>query len=164
LPTPTARIPRLAEVAIAAAVIVLDQITKALVRHDLGLYETYEIIPGVVSLVHGRNVGMAFGVFSGGGLPAQAVVLAFLSGAVLLLVLAHWRRLADGPILLRLALSLIAGGAVGNLIDRVRLGYVTDFVHVYWREHQWPDFNVADSAISIGIVLLLLDAVRPRPD
>ena len=107
---------------------------------------------------------MAFGVFAGGGLPAQAVVLAILSGAVLVLVLAHWRRLGEGPILLRLALSLIAGGAIGNLIDRVRLGYVTDFVHVYWREHQWPDFNVADSAISIGIVLLLLDAVRPRRD
>jgi signal peptidase II len=85
-----------------------------------------------------------------------------LSGAVLLLVLAHWRRLAEGPLSLRLALSLVAGGAIGNLIDRVRLGYVTDFVHVYWRSHVWPDFNVADSAISIGIVLLLLDAVRPR--
>ena len=107
---------------------------------------------------------MAFGVLSGGGLPAQAVVLAILSGVVLLLVLAHWRRLAEGPVLLRIALALIAGGAVGNLIDRVRLGYVTDFVHVYWRDHQWPDFNLADSAISIGIVLLLLDAVRPRPD
>jgi signal peptidase II len=156
--------PRLAEAAIALAVIVLDQVTKALVRHELRLYETHEIIPGLASLVHGRNVGMAFGVFSGGGLPAQAVVLAILSGVVLLVVLAHWRRLAEGPILLRLALALIAGGAVGNLIDRVRLGYVTDFVHLYWREHQWPDFNLADSAISIGIVLLLLDAVRPRRD
>jgi signal peptidase II len=76
----------------------------------------------------------------------------------------HWRRLAEAPLALRIALSLVAGGAVGNLIDRVRLGYVTDFVHVYWRQHQWPDFNVADSAISIGIVLLLLDAVRSRPD
>jgi signal peptidase II len=156
--------PRLAEAAVALAVIVLDQVTKAVVRQELRLYETHEIIPGLASLVHGRNVGMAFGVFSGGGLPAQAVVLAILSGVVLLVVLAHWRRLAEGPILLRLALALIAGGAVGNLIDRVRLGYVTDFVHLYWREHQWPDFNLADSAISIGIVLLLLDAVRPRRD
>jgi signal peptidase II len=156
--------PRLAEAAIALAVIVLDQLTKALVRHDLRLYETYEIIPGLASLVHGRNVGMAFGVFSGGGLPAQAVVLAVLSGVVLLVVLAHWRRLAEGPILLRIALALIAGGAVGNLIDRVRLGYVTDFVHLYWGGHQWPDFNLADSAISIGIVMLLFDAVRPRRD
>jgi signal peptidase II len=89
-------------------------------------------------------------------------VLALLSGVVLLVVLAHWRRLAEGPILLRLALALIAGGAVGNLIDRVRLGYVTDFVHLHWRGHQWPDFNLADSAISIGIVLLLFDAVRSR--
>ena len=144
------------------AVIVLDQVTKALVRHHMRLYQTHEIIPGLVSLVHGRNVGMAFGVFSAGGLPAQAAVLAVLSGIVLLLVLAHWRRLAEGPVALRLALALIAGGAIGNLVDRVRLGYVTDFVHVYWRSHEWPDFNVADSAISIGIVLLLFDAVRPR--
>ena len=108
---------------------------------------------------------MAFGVLSGGGLPAQAAVLAVLSGGVLLLVLvplaAAGRRARR---CCALALALIAGGAVGNLIDRVRLGYVTDFVHVYWRGHQWPDFNVADSAITVGIVLLLVDAVRPQPD
>ena len=142
--------------------VALDQLTKALVRRWMPLYDDHEIIPGLVSLVHGRNRGMAFGVFSGGGLPAQTVVLAVLSGAVLLLVLAHWHRLGEGPMLVKVALALIAAGAVGNLIDRIRLGYVTDFVHVYWRSHQWPDFNVADSAISIGILLLLVDAVRPR--
>jgi signal peptidase II len=145
------------------AVVVLDQVTKALVRDRLPLYHDYEIIPGLLSLVHGRNRGMAFGVFSGGGLPRQAVVLAVVSGAVLLLVIAHWHRLSAGPALARIALALVAGGAVGNLVDRVRLGYVTDFVHVYWGRHVWPDFNVADSAISVGIVLLLLDALRPRP-
>jgi signal peptidase II len=161
LPKPPAR---LLEIGLALAVIVTDQITKGLVRRDLPLYQTHEIIPGLVALVHGRNQGMAFGVLSGGGLPAQAAVLAILSAVVLLLVVAHWRRLAGGPVLLRAALSLVAGGAVGNLIDRVRLGYVTDFVHVYWRQHQWPDFNVADSAITVGIVLLLVDAVRTRPE
>jgi len=155
---------RFLEIGLALGVIVADQATKALIRRDLPLYETREIIPGLLSLVHGRNIGMAFGVFSGGGLPAQAAVLAVVSAGVLLLVLSQWRRLADGPVLLRAALSLVAGGAVGNLVDRIRLGYVTDFVHVYWRTHQWPDFNVADSAISIGIVLLLVDALRPRPD
>jgi len=144
-------------------VVLFDQLTKALVRSRLRLYHDYEIIPGLVSLVHGRNRGMAFGVLSGGRLPAQALVLAVLSGAVLVLVIAHWHRLSDGPALARVALALIAGGAVGNLIDRIRLGYVTDFVHVYWATHVWPDFNVADSAISVGIVLLLIDAVRPRP-
>jgi signal peptidase II len=63
----------------------------------------------------------------------------------------------------RIALALVLGGAVGNLIDRVRLGYVVDFVHVYWREHVWPDFNVADSAITVGVILLILDILRePR--
>jgi signal peptidase II len=161
LPKPPARV---LEIGLALGVIALDQATKALVRRELPLYEEHEIIPGLVALVHGRNRGMAFGVFSAGGLPAQAAVLAVLSAGVLLLVVSHWRRLGGGPALLRIALSLVAGGAVGNLIDRVRLGYVTDFVHVYWRAHQWPDFNVADSAISIGIVLLIADAVRTRPD
>jgi len=161
-PSPPRSIPRFAEVGLALAVVVLDQLTKAVVRHRFRLYESHDIIPGLVSLVHGRNRGMAFGVLSSGGLPAQAIVLAVLSAAVLLLVIVHWRRLGEGPRLLRVALALVAGGAIGNLIDRVRLGYVTDFVHVYWRRYEWPDFNVADSAITIGIVLLLVDALRGR--
>src|SRR5258706_4671751 len=133
--------PRLVEAAIALAVIVLDQVTKALVRHDLRLYETYEIIPGLASLVHGRNVGMAFGVLSGGGLPAQAVVLAVLSGVVLLVVLAHWRRLAEGPILLRIALALIAGGALGNLLARLPLRSPTHLLPVSSPGHDSPAFT-----------------------
>ena len=154
--------PRFAEAALAVAVVVLDQVTKAVVRRRFRLYESLDIIPGLLSLVHGRNRGMAFGFLSAGGLPAQAVVLAVLSAGVLLLVIVHWRRIGEGPTLLRVALALVAGGAVGNLIDRVRYGYVTDFVHVYWRRYEWPDFNVADSAITIGIVLLLVDALRGR--
>jgi signal peptidase II len=153
---------RLAEAFLALAVIVLDQVTKALVRRHMVLYDDHEIIPGLVSLVHGRNRGLAFGVFSGGDLPAQSIVLAVLSAAVLVLVVVQWRRLAEGPAATRIAMALIAGGAIGNLIDRLRLGYVTDFVHVYWRGHVWPDFNVADSAITVGIVLMLADAIRPR--
>lgn len=164
LPKAPVPLSRVLEVALAVGVVAVDQVTKAIVRRDLPLYEAHEIIPGLVALVHGRNPGMAFGVFSAGGLPAQAALLAVLSGGVLLLVIDQWRRLAEGPVFVRIALVLIAGGAVGNLIDRVRLGYVTDFVHVYWRGHEWPDFNVADSAITVGIVLLLADAVRPRRD
>jgi signal peptidase II len=152
----------LADVALFAAIVAADQATKALVRGRMRLYESHEIIPGLLSLVHGRNPGMAFGIFSGGGLPFQAVVLTVVSLAVLAVVIFQWRRLAQGPALLRLAMVLIAAGAVGNLLDRLRHGYVTDFVHVYWGRHSWPDFNVADSAISIGIVVLLLDAVWPR--
>jgi signal peptidase II len=58
------------------------------------------------------------------------------------------------------ALALVLGGAIGNLIDRTRLGYVVDFVHAYWRQHQWPDFNVADSAITVGVALLVIDILR----
>jgi signal peptidase II len=153
---------RYSEPFLALCIVVLDQVTKALVRGRFRLYESQDIIPGLLGLVHGRNRGMAFGVLSRGGLPAQTIVLAVLSTAVLLFVILHWRKLGEGPRLPRVALALVAGGAVGNLIDRVRLGYVTDFVHVYWRRWEWPDFNVADSAITIGIVLLIFDAVRGR--
>jgi signal peptidase II len=72
-------------------------------------------------------------------------------------------RLPSEARLPRLALALVLGGAIGNLIDRLRFGYVVDFIHVYWRQHVWPDFNLADSAISTGVVLLLLDMLRsPR--
>ena len=82
----------------------------------------------------------------------------------------YFVRLPAGARLPRLALALVLGGAVGNLLDRVRLGYVVDFIHVYWRQHQWPDFNVADSAITVGVILLVFDILRssghdasPRP-
>jgi len=87
-----------------------------------------------------------------------------MSGIALAALTYYARTIPREERLPRFALSLVIGGAIGNLIDRVRLGYVVDFIHVYWGRHQWPDFNVADSAISIGIVLLLLDAVRPRRD
>jgi signal peptidase II len=69
-------------------------------------------------------------------------------------------RLPPSARLPQIALAFVLGGAVGNLIDRLRHGYVTDFIHVYWKHHQWPDFNVADSAITVGVCLLLLDMVR----
>ena len=87
-------------------------------------------------------------------------LLAALSVLALLAIALYFLRLPAGARLPRLALALVLGGAVGNLIDRMRLGYVVDFVHAYWRQHQWPDFNVADSAITVGVTLLVLDILR----
>ena len=115
---------------------------------------------GLLSLSHVRNRGAAFGLLSDWDIPYQSALLAALSVLALLAIALYFLRLPAAARLPRLALALVLGGAVGNLIDRVRLGYVVDFVHVYWRQHQWPDFNVADSAITVGVALLVLDILR----
>lgn len=146
--------------ATAAAVVVLDQLTKALVVRTLALHEYVPVVDGLLSISHVRNRGAAFGIFSDWNLPYQPALLAALSLGALAAIAFYFFRLPSSARLPRVALALVLGGAVGNLLDRVRLGYVVDFVHVYWREHQWPDFNVADSAITVGVALLVLDILR----
>jgi signal peptidase II len=148
--------------ALSLLVMAVDQAVKWLVRRTLRLHEEHTIVPGLVSLIHGRNRGLAFGLLSGAPLPAQALVLAVASAIILILLVLSWRALTGSSRRAEVALALIVGGAAGNLADRIRLGYVTDFVHLYWRQHDWPDFNVGDSAISVGVTLLLIDALVPR--
>lgn len=156
---------------IVAAVVVLDQLTKAWVQRSIGVHESRPVIDGFLSLTHGRNPGIAFGVLSEGGLPFQALALTVLGVVAVVALSAYALRVTPVHRLRLVALSLVIGGAVGNLIDRVRYGSVVDFIHVYWRTHAWPDFNVADSAISVGVTLLVLEGLfsrggeedRPRP-
>jgi signal peptidase II len=143
-----------------AAIVVLDQATKAVVVRTLALHQYVPLVDGLLSLSHVRNRGAAFGLLSEWDVPHQAVLLSALSVFALLAIALYFLRLPAAARLPRLALALVLGGAVGNLIDRVRLGYVVDFVHAYWRQHQWPDFNVADSAITVGVTLLVLDILR----
>ena len=153
-------------VLIAAAVVVLDQLTKRAVQRAIPLHESRSVIDGLLSLTHGRNPGIAFGVLSEGGLPFQAVALTVL-GLVAVVALSIYAFKVPATQQLRLtALALVVGGAIGNLLDRIRYGSVVDFIHVYWGPHQWPDFNVADSAITTAVVLLLVEGfVSPRgPD
>jgi signal peptidase II len=145
---------------VMAAVVLVDQATKALVVRTLGLHEYVPLVDGLLSLSHVRNRGAAFGLLSNWDVPYQSVLLSALSLAALAAIGAYFVRLPWGARLPRVALALVLGGAFGNLIDRIRLGYVVDFVHLYWREHQWPDFNAADSAITIGVTLLVLDILR----
>jgi signal peptidase II len=149
--------------AVLSAVVVLDQVTKAIIVRKLDLHEYRPIIDGLLSLSHVNNRGAAFGFLSDARLPYQPVLLSVLSFAALVAIAYYFVRLPASARLPRLALALVLGGAVGNLIDRLRLGYVVDFIHVYWRQHAWPDFNVADSAITVGVVLLILDILfEPR--
>jgi signal peptidase II len=137
---------------VMAALVVLDQWTKALVVRSLALHEYVPVIDGLLSLSHG--------LLSDWDIPYQSALLSALSVLALLAIALYFLRLPATARLPRLALALVLGGAVGNLIDRVRLGYVVDFVHAYWRHHQWPDFNVADSAITVGVTLLVIDILR----
>lgn len=144
-------------VLIAAAVVVLDQVTKEAVQRAIPLHGSRPVIDGLLSLTHGRNPGIAFGVLSEGGLPFQAAALTVM-GLVAVIALSVYAFKVPPTQKLRLTgLALVVGGAIGNLIDRVRYGSVVDFIHVYWRSHQWPDFNVADSAITTAVILLLLE-------
>ena len=147
---------------IAGTIVVLDQITKALALAHLSPASPVHIVDGFLALTLVMNAGLAFGLL--GGLPeAWRWTIALLS-VIALLVLARvaMRVLADGGWVARLAVALVFGGAVGNLIDRARFGAVVDFVDVYYRAYHWPAFNVADSAISVGVVLLALRLVT-RP-
>jgi signal peptidase II len=149
--------------ALLGVVVLIDQGTKALISGFLELHEYRPLIDGLLSLSCVHNRGAAFGVLNEAGLPHQSVVLSVLSLAALGAIAYYFVRLPAAARLPRIALALVLGGAIGNLIDRLRLGYVVDFIHVYWHEHAWPDFNAADSAITVGVVLLILDILRePR--
>lgn len=143
-----------------AAIVLLDQVTKAIVVRSLALHEYVPLVDGLLSLSHVRNRGAAFGLLSDWDVPYQSLLLSVLSLCALVAIVLYFLRLPPAARLPRVALALVLGGAAGNLLDRARLGYVVDFVHAYWRQHQWPDFNVADSAITIGVTLLVLDILR----
>jgi len=152
---------RLPEAVLLGTIVVLDQITKEILKRSLDLHEYRPVVDGLLSLSHVRNRGAAFGLLADAGLPFQGPVLAVVSLLALGAIAGYaWRLPAEARIP-RLALAFILGGAIGNLMDRVRFGYVVDFIHVYWNQHSWPDFNVADSAISTGVALLVLDMLRP---
>lgn len=141
-------------------VLVLDQWTKALIENRIELHRSIEIVPGLFHLSHVRNSGVAFGLFPTGGEALATLLLTLAVGAVLGGVLWFFLRTPSEERMLLVALALVLGGAIGNLIDRVTTGAVTDFLAVFIGSYRWPDFNVADSAISIGIGLLLLDSFR----
>jgi len=151
---------RLGYALLTVFVVAADQAAKWLVRRSLDLHEYREVVSGLLSLSHVRNHGAAFGILSDADLPYQAALFVSLSLVALGAIVLYTRRLPAQALLPQTALALILGGAIGNLIDRVAYGYVTDFIHVYWKAYSWPDFNVADSAITTGVCLLLLDMLR----
>ena len=147
---------------LAGAIVALDQVTKIVALGHLQLGVPVPIIDGLLSLTLVLNPGLAFGLL--GTIPPtwRWVVAALSLVALAVLVRVALRVLPTGGWPSRLAIGLIFGGAVGNLIDRARFGAVVDFVDVYWREWHWPAFNVADSAITVGVALLALRLMSER--
>jgi signal peptidase II len=150
--------------AASGLVIAGDRITKLTIQHSMTRFDAVSIVPGWLRIVHTENPGAAFGVLAEGNPYLRSAVLIGVSAAVLVFVaLALWGRGSSfNTPLTRFGLSLILGGAIGNLYDRVLYGAVTDFVEVYHGAWSFPAFNVADSAITVGAGLLLIDLLRPR--
>jgi signal peptidase II len=147
-----------------AAIVVVDQVTKAVVDRTMPLHHSIPIIDGFFNLTYIRNTGAAFGIFSGSH---EVFRLPFLIGVSILaigFILMMLKRLRDGETGLTLALAFILGGAAGNLIDRILYGEVIDFLDVYWSHYHWPAFNVADSCITIGVGITLFYLIRAKGD
>ena len=162
---------RLTAFGLSAAVIALDRVTKLWVEAAISPYEAIPVIPGFFDLIYTRNRGIAFGLFADAQGHLRPVLLIGVALAVLCAVAVLIWRLPGRPEpqhrWLPVALGLIFGGAAGNLYDRIVHGSVTDFLDVYIGDWHWPAFNVADSAITTGALLLVLESVlrthRPEP-
>lgn len=147
----TGRYSRLA--AIAGAVVAADQVTKAIILAAVERYEIIPVIPGYFNITHIRNPGGAFGLLADGGWLLRRAVFVAVSSLAAILVLYFYRRTPPTHPWLRAGFALIFGGAIGNLIDRIRFGEVIDFLDVYAGRFHWPAFNVADSAITVGVTI-----------
>jgi signal peptidase II len=157
-PPPSRRI----EIWLPTAIVALDQLTKAIVRSTVPLHDSVTVVPGLVDLTHVRNTGAAFGILNAVDFPFKTVVIAMIATAALISVGLYAASLAHHQLVARIGLTLIIGGAAGNLLDRVVAGSVVDFVDVYWRSYHFWAFNVADSAITIGVVVMILDMLGAR--
>jgi len=145
------------ELITALVVIALDQLTKAILRQTLPLHESVPVIPGFLDLTRVHNTGAAFGMLNTVDFPFKTVVLSIVALVALAGVAVYAATVPLNDRLARLGIAGVLGGAVGNLIDRATTGYVLDFVDCYWNGWHFWAFNVADAAISIGVVFMILD-------
>jgi signal peptidase II len=156
----------------AGAIVVADQLTKAAIRAHVPLHGSRPVIPGFLDLTHVQNSGAAFGILNAVDFPHKAAIIALVATVALVSIAVFAAGLSPHQRFARFGLALILGGAAGNLVDRATVGYVVDFVDVYWRDYHFWAFNVADSAITIGVIGMMLDvlgvgngnaAAKPEP-
>jgi signal peptidase II len=144
---------------VAGVLVLLDQATKLLVFNTMPLYDVIPIVPGFFNIVHVHNPGGAFGFMANHSVFWRQVVFLFISGGAVFLILYFYHKTPDTHMFLSVAFAMIFGGAVGNMIDRLRLGIVVDFLDFYVGGLHWPAFNVADSAITVGIGIFVYHLV-----
>ena len=145
---------------VSLAVLFLDQWSKGIVTRTLEVHQSRTLIADFFDLTYVRNTGAAFGLFASVDSSIKALLLNSIAVIVFLVVSGYALRSSHKSVRLQVGLALILGGAVGNLLDRVRFGYVVDFLDFAISGHHWPAFNIADSAICIGVGLLFLDMLR----
>lgn len=150
---------------ISGLVVLLDQASKLMVMKGLPLFHSIAVIPGFFNLTHIRNPGGAFGFMAGGSQGLRNLLFVGVSTLAMGLIVYFYRSTPKSHPVLAGALAMIFGGAVGNLIDRLRFGEVVDFLDVYLGAYHWPAFNVADSAITIGVTIFIAHVVLGKmPD
>jgi signal peptidase II len=140
--------------------LVLDRWTKAWIQKGFDLNESISVIDGFFNITYVQNTGVAFGIFSSISSPAKSLLLSIFTACAAVVVVVYSVRSPARNRLLQIALALILGGALGNLYDRIAYGFVVDFVEFYVGAYHWPAFNVADSAISVGVLLLAVEIIR----
>lgn len=143
---------------LSGLVIMLDQLTKLLADRFLSMHSVKTIVPGFFDLVLAYNTGAAFSFLSDAG-GWQRWAFTALAIAVSVFLILWLKRLPPSEKLTAIALALILGGAIGNLIDRILYGHVIDFIHWFYKDFSWPAFNLADSAITLGATLLIIHAI-----
>jgi len=152
-----ARLPYLGLVGI---VLLLDRVSKSVIHSRFDLGETLPVVNGFFDIIYVRNTGVAFGLFSSVSSPAKATLLSVFAASAAVIVVFYSIRNPVGHRLLQLSLALILGGALGNLYDRVMHGYVIDFLSFHLNVYHWPAFNVADTAISAGVIFLAAEIIN----
>jgi signal peptidase II len=146
----------------AAVVFVLDQITKYAIYANFTLYETKVVVPGIFNLFFAKNTGAAFSILADAAPWFRTPFFIIVPSIALVIIFILLKKSSSDPKISRekkmevISFSLITGGALGNLIDRMHYGFVVDFLQIHYREHYWPSFNVADIAITVAIVLLFI--------
>ncbi len=143
---------------VSLVVLVLDQATKLLIDRTMDIHSSITVVQNFFDITYIRNKGAAFGFLADSSFRLPFFIM--ISVIAVIVIIGIFRKLRPEQKLTAFSLALIFAGALGNLIDRVRLGEVIDFLYVHWYEHYWPAFNVADSAICVGVFLLAIDMLR----
>ena len=147
------------------SILIIDQFTKTLVRQQLALHEHVTVIPNLLDFRYVQNTGAAFGFLNSADIPFKAALMTAVALFALIAIAIYASHLSSEEPLAKLGLASILGGATGNLIDRIMHGYVIDFIDWHWyNDFTWPTFNIADSAISVGVVLLLISSFKQEEE